>query len=697
MTASPLAQKATDAFNAPICETDPEIAELLDSELGRQRSGLEMIASENFVPRAVLQCQGSVLTNKYAEGYPGRFYHAEAYGVNPETFRIDPEIIRQRTFDGAKILAERLLADDVKANGIFVLTGGTDVHLVMVDLRNSEMDGQQGEDLLAACGITINRNTVPFDPRPASVASGLRIGTSALATRGFGPKEYEEVADIIGTALAAGPSADVTALKARVDKLAEDFPLYPDLGAADVFLETERKVSRMFSLEERSRAVELYLTTPMTTAQVVECLGYPTRQCLERWLAMDPRYAGRMAKPIIPLETRRKAIELVLGGMQQKQAAKQLGVSVGAVHNWVRAYRRGGMAALQPRNQNAAQGGKSASVRPRGGADAGGGDDVEALRRRVEELELENALMREVVEVVKKDPGADLRRLSNREKTMLIDRLRPRYSLRSMACLLRIAPSSYHYHHARIGVDKYAGLRARVARAFADSKGRYGYRRVKAALGTGVSEKVIRRLMAEGGLSAHVPKRRRYSSYEGETTPAPGNLVNRDFTAERPNEKWLTDITEIKASDGKVYLSPMIDCHDGKIVAYTAGFHPNAELANRMLAEAAETLPDNARPVVHSDRGCHYRWPGWLELMERYGLTRSMSAKGCSPDNAAAEGFFGRMKTESVYPEHWEKRTRDEVLVLIDEYIHWYNHERIKQSLGWMSPVQYRQSQGMAA
>ena len=100
MTASPLAQKATGAFNAPICETDPEIAELLDSELGRQRSGLEMIASENFVPRAVLQCQGSVLTNKY----PGRFYHAEAYGVNPETFRTDPEIIRQRTLDRKSVV-----------------------------------------------------------------------------------------------------------------------------------------------------------------------------------------------------------------------------------------------------------------------------------------------------------------------------------------------------------------------------------------------------------------------------------------------------------------------------------------------------------------------------------------------------------------------------------------------------------------
>ena len=116
-----------------------------------------------------------------------------------------------------------------------------------------------------------------------------------------------------------------------------------------------------------------------------------------------------------------------------------------------------------------------------------------------------------------------------------------------------------------------------------------------------------------------------------------------------------------------------------------------------MLVKTTETLPKGAKPLVHSDRGCHYRWPGWLDLMERYGLTRSTGAKGCSPDNAAAEGFFGRMKTESVYPGRWEERTRDEVLVLIDDCIRWYNHERIKQSLGWMSPVQYRQSQGMAA
>ena len=198
----------------------------------------------------------------------------------------------------------------------------------------------------------------------------------------------------------------------------------------------------MFSLEERERAVELYFTTPMTTAQVAEHLGYPTRQCLERWLAMDSRYAGHMAKPIIPLETRRRAVELVLGGMQQKQAAKQLGVSVGAVHGWVRAYRRGGMAALQPKNRNSAQGNKPADSRRR--PSAADDDDAEALRRRVEELE-----SGERVDAgggsgsQKKDPGADLRRLSNREKTLLIDRLRPAYSPGSMTCLLAIAPSGH--------------------------------------------------------------------------------------------------------------------------------------------------------------------------------------------------------------------------------------------------------------
>ena len=214
--------------------------------------------------------------------------------------------------------------------------------------------------------------------------------------------------------------------------------------------------------------------------------------------------------------------------------------------------------------------------------------------------------------------------------------------------LLAIAPGGHHCHHAKAGKDKHAGLGAEAADAFAASKSRYGYRGIKAALRTGVPEKVTGRIMAEDGPVAHVPRRRGHGSHEGGTNPAPGTPITRDFTAERPNEKRLTDITEIKAADGKVYLSPVIDCHDGKIVAYTAGYGPNVQPADTMPEKAAATLPEGARPRVRSDRGRHHRRPGWLELMERFGLTRSTGAKGRSPDNSAAEGFFGGMRVGCI-------------------------------------------------
>ena len=419
-----------NSFNSPLSEVDPEIAAVLANELGRQRGTLEMIASENFVPRAVLESQGSVLTNKYAEGYPGRryyggcefvdvaeqlaidrakslfgaayanvqphsgasanaavlaaiaspgdrilglelahgghlthgmrlnfsgkLYEAHAYGVDPTTMLVDMDAVRekalevrpqvliagwsayprqldfaafraiadevgallwvdmahfaglvaaglhpspvphahitsstvhktiggprsgfiltndlelqkkinsnvfpgqqggplmhviaakatafklaaepefkdrqQRTIRGAQILAERLMASDTKAAGVDVLTGGTDVHLVLVDLRESAIHGQNAEDILHSVGITVNRNAVPFDPRPPMTPSGVRIGTPALATRGFGDAEFTEVAEIIATALK--PEPDVLALKERVTKLTDAFPLYDGL------------------------------------------------------------------------------------------------------------------------------------------------------------------------------------------------------------------------------------------------------------------------------------------------------------------------------------------------------------------------------------------------------------------------------------------------------------------------------------
>ena len=165
-------------------------------------------------------------------------------------------------------------------------------------------------------------------------------------------------------------------------------------------METERKDYRMSGPEERRRAVDLYSATPMTTAQVVEHLGHPTRQCPERWLAKDPRHAGHMAKPTIPLETKDQGDRTGAGRHARKRAAGRFGAGVGAVNHWVRTYREGGMAALQPGNRNAGQADKPAVRRDR---DAG---DAEVLRRRVEELELENALMREMVEARRKDPGA---------------------------------------------------------------------------------------------------------------------------------------------------------------------------------------------------------------------------------------------------------------------------------------------------
>ncbi|WP_432793850.1 serine hydroxymethyltransferase [Rhodococcus ruber] len=416
----------TDVNTASLADLDPELAQAMAGELSRQRDTLEMIASENFVPRAVLQAQGSVLTNKYAEGYPGRRYYGgcenvdivedlartrakelfgaefanvqphsgaqanaavlmalmnpgekllgldlahgghlthgmklnfsgklydvASYGVSKEDHRVDMDEVRsialaekpkvivagwsayprhedfaafrsiadevgaylwvdmahfaglvaaglhpspvpyadvvsttvhktlggprsglilakqewakkinsavfpgqqggplmhviaakaaalkiaaseefkdrqRRTVSGAQILAERLMQSDVTDKGITVLTGGTDVHLVLVDLRNSQLDGQQGEDLLHEIGITVNRNAVPFDPRPPMVTSGLRIGTPALATRGFGDEQFTEVADIIAAALTG--ASDAAALRGRVSALAAAAPLY---------------------------------------------------------------------------------------------------------------------------------------------------------------------------------------------------------------------------------------------------------------------------------------------------------------------------------------------------------------------------------------------------------------------------------------------------------------------------------------
>jgi transposase InsO family protein len=212
-----------------------------------------------------------------------------------------------------------------------------------------------------------------------------------------------------------------------------------------------------------------------------------------------------------------------------------------------------------------------------------------------------------------------------------------------------------------------------------------------------ISEKVVRRLMKQECLVAATSKRRRYGSYLGEISPAPENVLNRDFSSNAPNEKWLTDITEFQIPAGKVYLSPMIDCFDGMVVSWSIGTRPNAELVNTMLDAAVEKITASGdRPVVHSDRGGHYRWPGWLSRIAEAKLVRSMSRKGYSPDNAACEGFFGRLKIEMFFSRDWLSTTIEEFVAALDAYIRWYNDVRIKISLGFRSPVEHRRSLGIA-
>lgn len=278
--------------------------------------------------------------------------------------------------------------------------------------------------------------------------------------------------------------------------------------------------------------------------------------------------------------------------------------------------------------------------------------DVERQRREKREPDIEIAIRKGVLELLGKEPGADPENLTGREKAVLVKQTSERLGVTagSLLPVVGIARSTYHYQlNAMKRPDKDSGLLELVREAFENSKRRYGYKRVHLELkgmGVRVSAKRVMRLTARHGLAPLFKSAKRYGSYKGEPAKAPKNLVNRDFHAERPNMLWVTDPAGFSIPAGKAYLSPVIDCYDGLPVAWTIGTSPNAALANGMLADACSTLKDGEKPIIHSDRGCHYRWPEWIRICKEHGLTRSMSAKGCSPDNAAAEEFFGRLKQE---------------------------------------------------
>lgn len=328
-------------------------------------------------------------------------------------------------------------------------------------------------------------------------------------------------------------------------------------------------------------------------------------------------------------------------------------------------------------------------------------DEITRLKQQVHQLQLERDILTKANELIKKDMGISVLTLKNREKTQVVDALKEIYSVAELLCVLKLARSCYFYHKASRRLnDKYAEIRIAMAKIFEGNYRCYGYRRLHAMLRENklcISEKVVRRLMTEEQLVVKRAGQRRYSSYCGEIGPAPENLLARNFRSFNPNEKWLTDITEFHLPAGKVYLSPVIDCFDGKVVSWSIGTRPDAKLVNGMLDDTLDTLRENEKPVIHSDRGGHYRWPGWLDRINASGLKRSMSRKGCSSDNAACEGFFGRVKNEMYYGRNWTSTTQEEFICILDRYIRWYNEKRIKISLGAMSPEKYRQHLGITS
>ena len=179
------------------------------------------------------------------------------------------------------------------------------------------------------------------------------------------------------------------------------------------------------------------------------------------------------------------------------------------------------------------------------------------------------------------------------------------------------------------------------------------------------------------------------------STDISSDEINQLKAQIQANEKWLTDITEFAIPSGKVYLSPIVDCFDGLLVNWNISTSPDALLVNSMLDNAAKLLSVGEKPIIHSDRGVHYRWPGWIDRMEKNGFIRSVSKKGCSPDNSACEGVFGRIKNEMFYNADWSGVNISEFIGILNDYLYWYNEKRIKKSLGYLSPIEYRHRLGL--
>ncbi len=263
-----------------------------------------------------------------------------------------------------------------------------------------------------------------------------------------------------------------------------------------------------------------------------------------------------------------------------------------------------------------------------------------------------------------------------------------------MKTLLQFAgiPRSTYYYWVKMldRPDPDADLKELIQMIYDEHKGRYGYRRIRDELanrGQRVNHKKVQRIMKELGLKCLV-RIKKYRSYKGTVGKIAPNILERDFKAGKPNEKWVTDITEFKLFGEKLYLSPMLDLYNGEIITYTIDTRPVYSLVSTMLDQAFERLTDKDKLIIHSDQGWHYQMKQYRHSLKEHGITQSMSRKGNCYDNAVIENFFGIMKSEFLYLK--EFKSIHHFKQELKKYINYYNIKRIKTKLKGMSPIQFR-------
>ena len=245
--------------------------------------------------------------------------------------------------------------------------------------------------------------------------------------------------------------------------------------------------------------------------------------------------------------------------------------------------------------------------------------------------------------------------------------------------------------------DKYASVKEEITTIYHENRGRYGYRRITAELRKRtfyVNHKTVQRLMKELGLVCRV-RMKKYRSYKGEVGKIAPNLLNRDFHAEKPNQKWVTDVTEFSLFGEKLYLSPILDLHSSDLVSYTISDHPVLSMVTTMLDEAFAKIPAGTRLILHSDQGWQYQHKQYQRMLREKGIRQSMSRKGNCLDNAVIENFFGLLKSELLYLQ--EFRSMEHFKLELIEYLDYYNNRRIKAKLKGLPPAIHRQQALSAA